>query len=197
MAPSDSELWLRVRGGDAEAFGVLFERHARTIYNYCFRRLGDWAAAEDLVSVVFLEAWRRRDQALPPGKVVPWLYGIATNVVRNRRRSLLRYAAALRRVAPPPAETGFADDADARLDDEREMRSALALVRTLPRREQEVLALCGWFELTYEDAGLALGIPIGTVRSRLSRARSRLRELAVAGGHEEEGRQRIGEALGR
>src|SRR5207237_8093784 len=101
MAPSDSELWLRVRGGDAAAFGVLFERHGKAIYNYCFRRLGDWAAAEDLVSVVFLEAWRRRDHDLPPGKVLPWLYGIATNVVRNRRRSLLRYGAALRRGTPP------------------------------------------------------------------------------------------------
>jgi RNA polymerase sigma factor (sigma-70 family) len=197
MAPSDSELWLRVRGGDAEALGVLFERHARTIYNYCFRRLGDWAAAEDLVSVVFLEAWRRRDQELPPGKVVPWLYGIATNVVRNRRRSLLRYAAALRRVAAPAVDVGFADDADARLDDEREMRAALELVRRLPRHEQEVLALCAWFELGYEDAALALGIPVGTVRSRLSRARNRVRELRAASGHEEEGRPLIGEVLGR
>jgi RNA polymerase sigma factor (sigma-70 family) len=197
MAPSDSELWLRVRRGDAAAFGVLFERHARTIYNYCFRRLGDWSAAEDLVSVVFLEAWRRREQELPPGKVLPWLYGIATNVVRNRRRSLLRHGSAVKRIAPPDREASFADEADARLDDEREMRAALALVRKLPRREQEALALCGWFELSYEDAALALGIPVGTVRSRLSRARTRLRELGAARGHEEEGQRRIGEALGR
>ncbi len=83
--PSDAALWLRSRDGDADAFGLLFERHATAIYNFCFRRIGDWAAAEDLLSIVFLEAWRRRDKELPPDKVLPWLYGIATNVVRNRR----------------------------------------------------------------------------------------------------------------
>ena len=58
VEPEDSTLWSRVRTGNADAFGLLFERHARTIYNYCFRRVGDWAAAEDLVSIVFLEACR-------------------------------------------------------------------------------------------------------------------------------------------
>ena len=75
-------------------FGLLFERHARAIYN-CFRRTADWAVAEDLTSIVFLEAWRRRERELLPEKVLPWLYGIATNVIRNRRRSLRRHAAAL------------------------------------------------------------------------------------------------------
>ena len=78
---------------------MLFERHGRTIYNYCFRRVGSWAVAEDLVSIVFLEAWRRVDKQLPSGKELPWLFGIATNVVRNRRRSERRHAAALSRVA--------------------------------------------------------------------------------------------------
>jgi Sigma-70 region 2 len=91
----DDLLWWSARNGDAEAFATLFERHAKAIYNYCFRRIGDWSAAEDLLSVVFLEAWRRRDKELPPGKVLPWLYGIATNVVRNRRRSERRYRMAL------------------------------------------------------------------------------------------------------
>jgi RNA polymerase sigma-70 factor (ECF subfamily) len=195
MAPSDSELWLRVRGDDAEAFGVLFERHARTIYNYCFRRLGDWGSAEDLVSVVFLEAWRRRRQELPPGKVLPWLYGIATNVVRNRRRAERRHAAALRRVPKPSPEPSFADDSDRRVDDEELMGRALGLVAQLPRREQEVFALCAWSELSYEDAAIALRIPVGTVRSRLSRARARLRELDPAIGHDGERMQMTKEAV--
>jgi RNA polymerase sigma factor (sigma-70 family) len=170
---------------DADAFGLLFERHANAIYNYCFRRVGDWATAEDLLSIVFLEAWRRRDKELPPEKVLPWLYGIATNVVRNRRRSQRRYAAALKRVPAPDAERRFTEVVDDSLDDERQMQDVLALIGRLPRREQDVFALCGWSELSYEDAAMALAIPVGTVRSRLSRARARLRELEPAFGHEE------------
>jgi RNA polymerase sigma factor (sigma-70 family) len=180
----DSTLWARTRVGDRDAFGTLFERHANAIYNYCFRRIGDWAIAEDLVSVVFLEAWRRRDQELPPDKVLAWLYGIAANVVRNRRRHERRYAAALRRMPPPRPESDFADETEIRLDDERRMRRALAFLARLPRRERDVLVLCEWLDVSYDDTAFALGIPVGTVRSRLSRARRRLRELDGDRGHE-------------
>jgi len=184
METADSTLWARSRAGDKHAFGELFERHARTIYNFCFRRIGDWTVAEDLTSLVFLEAWRRRDKAVEPGKELPWLYGIATNVVHNRRRSERRHAAALRRMPAAERERGFAESADERLDDERSMKSALRLVSRLAKREQDVLVLCAWFELSYEDAALALGVPVGTVRSRLSRARAHLRELDSLSGHE-------------
>jgi RNA polymerase sigma-70 factor (ECF subfamily) len=185
MELPDSVLWSRSRAGDADAFGLLFERHAKTIYNYCFRRVGDWGAAEDLLSIVFLEAWRHRAQELPPDKVLPWLYGIATNVIRNRRRSERRFAAALRRLAKPQVEPDFSDVADERLDDEAQMGRVLALLAQLPRREQEVFVLCACSEVSYEDAALALGTPVGTIRSRLFRARRRLRELDPTFGHEE------------
>jgi RNA polymerase sigma-70 factor (ECF subfamily) len=181
----DSGLWQRVRTGDADAYGLLFERHADAIANYCFRRVGDWATAEDLLSIVFLEGWRRRDKQLPHGKVLPWLYGIAANVVRNQRRAQRRYAAALRRLAEAEPDGYVAERAGERLDHERQMKRVLALVGRLPRREQEAFTLCAWSGLSYEDAALALGIPVGTVRSRLSRARARLRELEPAFGHEE------------
>jgi RNA polymerase sigma factor (sigma-70 family) len=181
---TDLSLWDRARRGDVEAFGRLFERHARAIYNFCFRRTADWSSAEDLTSIVFLEAWRRRDVELLPDKVLPWLYGIATNVVRNRRRSSRRHAAALARFAPPDAPPDFTEEILDRLDDEREWAGVLRLVSRLPQRQQDVLALCVWTGLSYEDAALALGIPVGTVRSRLARARIRLRELAAASGHD-------------
>ena len=193
----DSVLWSRARSGDSEAFGMLFERHGRTIYNYCFRRVGSWAVAEDLVSIVFLEAWRRVDKPLPSGKELPWLFGIATNVVRNRRRSERRYAAALRRVSQPSSEPTFADDSDERIDDEELMGRALALLGRLPRREQEVFALCAWSGLSYEDAAVALQIPVGTVRSRLSRARARLQELDPGIGHEGDRMRAITEPIER
>ncbi len=185
MEPEDAILWARAGSGDSVAFGLLFERHAKAIYNYCFRRTGDWAVAEDLLSVVFLEAWRRKDKELPAGKVLPWLYGIATNVVRNQWRSQRRYTAALRRVPVPRPDPGFADLAEERVDDKRQMRQALALVAQLSRREQEVFVLCAWSSLSYEEAALALAIPVGTVRSRLFSARRHLLELDSGFGHEE------------
>jgi RNA polymerase sigma factor (sigma-70 family) len=197
MEVDDSVLWSRACTGDSEAFGMLFERHARTIYNFCFRRVGNWATAEDLVSIVFLQAWRRLDKPLPKGKELPWLFGIATNVVRNRRRAERRHAAALKRVPQPSPDPSFADDSDQRVDDEELMGRALGLVARLPQREQEVFALCAWSELSYEDAAIALRIPVGTVRSRLSRARARLQELDPGIGHEGDRMQVIKEAVER
>ena len=161
---------------DPAAFGMLFERHGRAVYNYCFRRTADWSAAEDLASVVFLEAWRKRnDVRLYGDSLLPWLYGVATNVLRNRSRSLRRYRSALARM-PVEQEADFAADAGERIDDERQVRRVLAVFRLLPKRDQDVLALCVWSGLTYEEAAVALDLPIGTVRSRLSRARRRLRD---------------------
>ncbi len=185
VEPSDADLWARSRAGDRDAFGVLFERYARPIYNYCFRRVGSWATAEDMLSVVFLEAWRRRDKKLPPEKVLPWLYGIATNVMRNQRRSERRYAAALRRLPSIDPEPDFAGRADERIDDEQHAQRALSLIARLPQREQDVFVLCAWMELSYDEAAVALDLRIGTVRSRLSRARARLRELDPGFGHEQ------------
>jgi RNA polymerase sigma-70 factor (ECF subfamily) len=195
MELEDSVLWARAGTGDAGAFELLFERHAKAIYNYCFRRIGDWSAAEDLLSIVFLEAWRRRQKQLPPGKVLPWLYGIATNVVRNRRRSERRYRAALARVPGPAPEPEGVDDIVERIADERRIGQALELLAALPRRQQDVFVLCAWTGLSYEDAAFALGIPAGTVRSRLSRARRTLEELDPGSGHGQSDMTTVEEAV--
>jgi RNA polymerase sigma factor (sigma-70 family) len=108
-APSDVELWDRAVGGDPEGFGQLFERHARSVYNHCFRRTASWADAEELTSAVFVEAWRRRHDLRPIGESArPWLLGVANNLLRNHRRSLRRHRAALARLpgpAPDPDPT--------------------------------------------------------------------------------------------
>jgi RNA polymerase sigma factor (sigma-70 family) len=184
----DRDLWRRAHDGDGEAFGVLFERHGARIYNYCFRRTADWALAEDLTAATFLLAWRSLRRApLQAESALPLLYGIATNVLRNRRRSLKRGREAFGRLPHSPVEEpDFAEEATTRLDDQATMRELLSLFSRLPRREQDVLALCEWSGLSYDDAALALGIPIGTVRSRLARGRRRLRELATASGPEDD-----------
>jgi RNA polymerase sigma-70 factor (ECF subfamily) len=175
MVPGDELLWAKAADGDHEAFSALFERHVQAIYNFCFRRTADWSSAEDLAATVFLEAWRcRRRGQTHSGSILPWLYGIATNVVRNDRRRFGRRLAALRRIPRRSPSPDFADDAGARIDDQREMRELLAALEELPPAELDVLVLCLWQELSYEAAATALAIPVGTVRSRLARARARL-----------------------
>jgi RNA polymerase sigma factor (sigma-70 family) len=182
----DRELWQQARNGHAPAFGALFERHAGRIYNYCFRRTGDWALAEDLTSTTFLVAWRSHGRApLQAESALPLLYGIATNVLRNQRRSLRRRREAFARLPLERAEEpDFAEEGPTRLDDQVTMRRLLQLFARVPHREQDVIALCDWSGLSYEDAAVALDIPIGTVRSRLARGRRRLRELATTSGPE-------------
>jgi RNA polymerase sigma-70 factor (ECF subfamily) len=177
-AETDRELWQRVRSNDREAFALLFDRYADSVYNYCFRRSADWAAAEDIVSSVFVEAWQRRTDleiTSASDRLLPWLLGVATNLVRSRNRSAGRLARALLRERVRTShEPDFADDAVGRIADEQRMRAVLASVRSLPQAEQEALALYAWAGLNYDEVAAALGIPVGTVRSRLSRARQRL-----------------------
>lgn len=175
---SDASLWERARGGDAEAFGEIYERHGRAVQSFCLWRAASVELAEDVTATVFLEAWRRReDFELTSGRAMPLLLGIATNVLRNHWRSRRRHAAALERMRGRTPAAPFGDDeddVDARIDAIRELREAGAAIRALPRREREVLALIAWGDLTYAETAAALAVPVGTVRSRVARARSRL-----------------------
>jgi RNA polymerase sigma factor (sigma-70 family) len=172
---TDAALLGRARAGDADAFGVLFERHASAVLRFCFRRTGNATLAEDLTSIVFLEAWRVRGKTVFfEGRALPWLLGVALNVLRSQARAERRYREALAHLPaddPPEPES---EAAIGRLDAERKMRDVLRAVERLGRHEREVVELCIWEGLTTEEAALALGISAGAVRSRLSRARRRL-----------------------
>jgi RNA polymerase sigma-70 factor (ECF subfamily) len=171
----DGELWRRARHGEAECFGVLFDRHGEAVRAFCARRTGSTDAADDLVSIVFLEAWRRRGEVeLIDGNALPWLYGIARRTVQHRRRTALRHRRALDRLAPASATPDHADEVAGRLDDERQLARLRAAFERLGPADRDVLVLCVWQGLSYAEAAVALGVPVGTVRSRLSRARSRL-----------------------
>lgn len=184
--PSDREFADAVRAGNDVAFGRLFERHHVAIYNFCFRRTASWGTADDLTSIVFLEAWRCRGRiGLHDDSVLPWLYGIATNVCRNQRRSSLRHRQALTRLPRSAPTPDPAEDVAARVDDEKRMREVLDVIRGLPKDQRDVIALVVWEGLDYAAAAAALAIPVGTVRSRLSRARHRL-SASLATPHLEE-----------
>ncbi|KOU18741.1 RNA polymerase sigma factor [Streptomyces sp. WM6349] len=168
----------RVRSGDPDAYAELFDSYSRTLYNHAFRMTGDWAVAEDVMSAAFLEAWRLRGTVDPEGgSLRPWLLGITTNIARNHCRSNRRFRAAAAVAAAVP---DHAEEVAGRLDDRRQIAATLAQLSALRRPEREVLLLCLCEGLEYAEAARVLGIPVGTVRSRLSRARTKLRKLADA-----------------
>jgi RNA polymerase sigma factor (sigma-70 family) len=173
----DLELWEKARGGDAQAFGELYARHLRAVQSFCVWRTADLRLAEDFAATVFLEAWRRRERLeLTTDSAVPLLLGVATNVMRQQWRSQRRHRGALERLRGAAGEPPGDVEAEVldRMEATHQVREAGAQIRALPRREREVLALIAWGELSYEETAAALGVPIGTVRSRLARARGRL-----------------------
>ncbi len=169
----DADLWeLSVK--DPEAFGEIFRRHARAVFAICYWRTGDAAAAEDVTSVVFLEAWKRRDVVvLEQRSALPWLLGVANHTSRNATRSLRRYHQALKRL---DGHRALPDD-DAvidRLDAEISLNMVNEVARELNEQEREIVLLVFWSGLSYEATAVALGVPVGTVRSRVSRTRRKL-----------------------
>jgi RNA polymerase sigma factor (sigma-70 family) len=174
----------RVHAGDPDVFRELFDEHARSVYNHAFRLTGNWLAAEDVVSLTFLEAWRLRervDVSAEGGSLRPWLLGIATNVARNVRRAARRHDGALTRLPKEEVVPDFAEEVTSRIDDRERLALVRAALAALRKPEREVLALCVWSGLDYAEAAEALGVPIGTVRSRQSRARKKLNKLVTAG----------------
>ena len=174
----ERSLRARVRDGEPAAYEEIFVAYATVVYRYAVRLTGDWAEAEDVVSLTFLEAWRLRKKVNPEGESLqPWLLGIATNVVRNRRRSARRHQNALTRLPRDEAVPDFADELLSRMADTDRLAAARAALLKLRPADREVFVLYVWEELPYEQVAEILGVRPGTVRSRLSRARKRLREM--------------------
>ncbi|MFD0027824.1 RNA polymerase sigma factor [Streptomyces sp. NPDC055059] len=170
----------RIRAGDREAFADLYEEYARAIYNHALRLTGDWSLAEEITSDTFLTAWATRERLDPDADAPlgPWLYGIATNKAHNARRGLRRRLAFLARQPAVPDVDDFSEETAGRIDDARQLARIHSSLAELRRPERDVIALCVWAGLDYAQAAEALGVPVGTVRSRLSRARAKLRRLS-------------------
>lgn len=175
----DEQLWSLLRNGDPAALGALFDRHADAVYRFCLYRCGSPADAEDLAATVFLEAWRDRGRlTLTSESALPLLYGIARHLCAHFHRSRSRGDRAMLRIPHHGEEADCAEAVVDRLDREAvalRMQRALA---DLPRRLREVVELCLIGEMNIAVAAAALGVPEGTVKSRLSRARAQLRAHA-------------------
>ncbi len=150
-------------------FAEVFSRHWPAIRAYLVRRIGP-DHGEELAAEVFVRAFDRRRAYTPgdgTGDARPWLYGIAANLIREQRRRERRHAKALGRLPQP----GAAADASERADGTGLLMRELA---QMPLGTREAVALWVWGDLSYEQIADALEIPIGTVRSRIARARVRL-----------------------
>jgi RNA polymerase sigma factor (sigma-70 family) len=184
---SDDVLWCQVVNGDGDAFGVLFDRHHDRVWRHALKVLGLPHLAEDVTAVVFYEAWRRRaDVRVVNDSILPWLLVATNNTLRNHVRQQRRYRHFLSQL-PPPMDVADIADGVADADESSFKASALREAFTqLKPQERDVLTLCIIEGLGAKEAGAALSIADGTVKSRLHRAKSRLGTLYGQILHEQE-----------
>ena len=163
---SDDELMSAVRAGDRAAFEVLFERYRGLVWRFFRRRVADSEQAADLAQETFLAVWNGADRYEPRGAFRSFLFGIAFNLLAAARRGSVPTDPI---EAPPRADSS--DPADVIW-----VRQALA---ELDSMEREILMLREYEGLSYDEIGALVQVPVGTVRSRLFRAREALREKLV------------------
>ncbi len=165
-------------GETVEDFARLFDLHAVTIHRYVARRLGS-TEADDLLGQTFLIAFERRHRYVGSAAgALPWLYGIATNLIRRRRRDEVRQYRAYSRAEPAGCDQHsdpLATEVAARVDAASASRVLHGVLAGLRQAERDVLVLFAWEDLSYAEIAEALDVPVGTVRSRLHRARRALR----------------------
>jgi len=174
-SPSDGEVIGRSLG-EPETFGLIYDRHAPALLRFLGRRAGA-KVAEGLLGELFRVAFERR-KAFDASRVsaLPWLYGIGSNLLLKHRRAEARRLRASARLAAA-GEAADRRASAAALDARVLFPRVAAAIEALPDSERDALLLFAWEELPYEAVAEALELPIGTVRSRLNRARARLREL--------------------
>ncbi|MFJ1710721.1 RNA polymerase sigma factor [Streptomyces sp. NPDC088260] len=158
---------------EPEIFAGLYDRHAPDIHRYAARRLGE-GAADDITAETFLIAFRSRHRYDGSHRSArPWLYGIAGHLIGKHRRSEERGLRALACTGQDPVAASWSDRSDDRIAAQAPLAAALA---ALSPGDRHVLLLVAWADLGYQEVAEALGIPLGTVRSRLNRTRRKVRE---------------------
>lgn len=169
----DAGLWARVRQDDELALAALFDRHEARLFRHASRLLTAREDAKDAVTVAFFELWRKRASVrLVDGSPLPWLLTAVAHCARNLERSGRRYRALLDRAPVAEPTTSPAHDDS----------GVLAALKRLPERDQAVVVLAVLEGYAEREVAQALGIPAGTVKSRLARAKAKLRnDIALEG----------------
>lgn len=180
---SDEELWRLTVAGDAEAFATLYRRRQAGIYRFALQMCGSEGIAEDVTQEVFMTLVRRETQIFDParGSLAGYLYGIARNQVLRRLEKERHFVALFDDMTEDgsPTATEYpasAHDPLAELTRHELIESVQQAVLALPAHYREVVVLCELHEMSYAEAAAALGCAVGTVRSRLHRARALLVE---------------------
>ena len=166
------------------AFAVVYDRHAGVVFRFLVRRVGR-DTADELLGETFRIAFERRatfDITRPDAR--PWLYGIATNLIARHRRAEMRRIKATARLVATQSGEAVADRVAADVDARETWAVVAEAIAELPDGERDALLLLVWEELSYDEIASALQVPVGTVRSRLNRARRRIRELIEHSGEE-------------
>src|SRR4029450_5564771 len=167
------------------SFGAVFDRHATTLFRYFVRRVGPDEADSLLGGVFRIALGRGGGLDTERAEARPWLYGIASNLLaRHRQGEARRLDATARSVNTSVTASDLFSEVDARLDASRLWADVAVAIATLPQGERDTLLLFAWEGMPYDQIATPLAVPVGTVRSRLNRARGRLRELV--GDSEEE-----------
>jgi len=172
-AASDEDLMAEFQKGNSDAFNILVGRYKDRLMNFVFRYVGDYNDADDILQETFIRLYVKKEAYAPVAKFSTWLYTIAANLAKTR--ALRRRLWESKKGVSELAESG--KPADIQADDAIRHEIIQRALNRIPAKYREVVLLCDIQELTYEEVAEAIGINIGTVKSRLNRGRSKLKEL--------------------
>lgn len=178
--PTLANVWQALADGDEEAFRQVFNDHHKAVYNFAFRHTGSWSAAEEATQTCFVNVWRKAKEGSLPrlddSAIRAWLCGFVRNECRNLERSSRRHLRLVKSVEPQTS----ADNVSTWVDDESSMQRINAVMAKIPDQQRAVVELVVWSGLGMAETAAALKVPVGTVKSRLARARNTLATTEVA-----------------
>lgn len=173
---ADSALWLEATTGTDRSFGILFDRYRTRIFRKAYAQLKSVHDAEDVVAVVFLEAWRSRARVrIVDGSILPWLLTVTNYVLLNHTRSTRRWRRLLSALPEPEVHADHSDQVLDRANQSAQLRAIYDAMSVLTAQERSIIDLCVIEELPIATVSAVLDIPVGTVKSKLHRAREKIR----------------------
>jgi RNA polymerase sigma-70 factor (ECF subfamily) len=178
MEPTDNELMLAARHGDSEKFGLLFDRYHQILFNFFYRLSGDATSSEDLVQDVFLRMLRYRRSFRADSQFKPWMYQIARSarIDRFRKQGETNHLSLEPEAIASPVRQ---ERPDCRLEEAEQAALVQRALMRLPEEKRELLVLARFQELGYAEIGALLGVETGTIKTRVHRALSELRDIAL------------------